>query len=78
MSETSRYDPATQVNYALWQYRNAATQETWHVPLELRMYFSQELDALLHYNGFTIEHKYGWFDGRPFDADSPKQLIVCR
>lgn len=44
--------------------------------LDLRMYFPQELRALLGYNGFTVEHAFGAFDGRPFDAASPKQILV--
>jgi hypothetical protein len=42
------------------------------------MYFPQELDALLKYNGFVIENKYGNEDRREFDKDSETQLIVCR
>lgn len=41
------------------------------------MYFPQELDALLEYNGLRIEAKYGAFDRRPFDAETGQQLIVC-
>ena len=44
--------------------------------LNMRMYFPQELDALLHYNGFTIEAKYGEKMG-PFGAESERQRIVC-
>ena len=36
------------------------------------------VDALLRYNGFPVLHKHGDFDGRPFEADSPKQIYVCR
>jgi hypothetical protein len=46
--------------------------------LDLRMYFPQELDALLKYNGFVIKGKYSSYDLRPFDAESEKQLIVCK
>lgn len=44
----------------------------------MRMYFPQELEALLHYNGLMVEHKYGDFDMRPFDSHAPQQLVVCR
>ncbi|MFV9509727.1 hypothetical protein [Tepidibacillus sp. LV47] len=43
----------------------------------MRIYFPKELDALLKYNGFKIEEKYGDYFGNPFTADSKKQLIVC-
>jgi SAM-dependent methyltransferase len=45
--------------------------------LNLRMYFPQELDALLHYNGFTIEAKYGDLEMSPFGPESERQRIVC-
>jgi hypothetical protein len=44
----------------------------------MRLFYPQELDALLHYNGFAVEHKYGDFDESPFTSDSPRQLLVCR
>jgi ubiquinone/menaquinone biosynthesis C-methylase UbiE len=43
-----------------------------------RLYFPQELDALLKYNGFTIESKFGSYARTPFASGSPQQLIVCR
>jgi hypothetical protein len=46
--------------------------------LNMRMYFPQELDAVLKYNGFVIEHKFGGNDQTAFDAGSEKQLVVCR
>jgi hypothetical protein len=38
----------------------------------------QELDALLRHGGFDIVEKCGDFDGRPFDAESPLQVVTCR
>jgi hypothetical protein len=78
VTETRRYDAATQVNHSLWRYRNRDTQESWEIPFSLRMFYPQEIDALLRYNGFTIEHKFGDFDETPFQGASPKQLIVSR
>jgi SAM-dependent methyltransferase len=45
--------------------------------LNMRMYFPQELDALLKYNGFTIEQKFGNYDLSPFNLEAEKQLIIC-
>ena len=44
----------------------------------MRMYFPQELDALIKYNGFVLESKYGDYDQTAFGAKSEKQLLVCR
>jgi SAM-dependent methyltransferase len=78
VTESQIYNPATQVKHSTWHYELQGTGETWDVPVDLRMYYPQKLDALLHYNGFVIEHKFGDFDGSPFSANSPRQVIVSR
>ncbi len=47
------------------------------IPLNLRMFFPQEINALLHYNGFDIEQKYGDNERAPFTDSSRRQIIVC-
>lgn len=44
----------------------------------MRVYFPQELDALLSYAGLVIEEKYGDYGLSPFTNASQKQLIVAR
>jgi 2-polyprenyl-3-methyl-5-hydroxy-6-metoxy-1,4-benzoquinol methylase len=46
--------------------------------LKARLYFPQEIDTLLKYNGFTIEHKFGDYDQSPFVSESPYQIIICQ
>lgn len=46
--------------------------------LDMRMYFPQELDTYLKWNGFTIIHKFGGFDEECFNNDSEKQIFVCK
>ena len=77
VTETVRYDPATQINHSLWHYQ--ADGEPAEIrPLDLRIFFPQELDALLTLAGFAIEAKYGGFDLSPFTGTSRQQIIVCR
>ena len=45
--------------------------------LNLRMYFPQELDALLKYNGLRIKEKFGNWDREVFRPDSKHQLCFC-
>ena len=76
VSETVSYDGASQILHALWHYR--AEGESADVrPLDLRIFFPRELDALLTLSRFTIEAKYGGFDKRPFSSASRQQVIVC-
>jgi SAM-dependent methyltransferase len=74
--ETHHYNVATQVNHSTWRFTNRDTGESWQQPFNLRMFYPQEIDALLHYNGFTIENKFGWYDETPYGEGAPKQLIV--
>ena len=45
--------------------------------LTMRVYFPQELDALLACAGFVIDAKYGDYDLSAFGPASQKQLIVA-
>lgn len=78
VTQTNRYDPATQINHITWFFQREGDDSETTVPLDLRMFYPQEMDALLEYNGFAIEHKYGDFEERPFGSGSGKQLLVCR
>ena len=77
VTHTYRYESDTQIKRVTTHHRIAGGPET-RGSLDMRMYFPQELDALLAYNGFEIVDKSGDWDGRPFDADSALQLIHCR
>ncbi len=73
-----RYDAASQVNHIRWFFREEGSHEETELSLEMRQFFPQEMDALLWYNGFLIEHKYGTYDEQEFSSQAPKQLIICR
>jgi SAM-dependent methyltransferase len=78
ITENNIYDTASQINRILWHYNIGEGLEEFVVENNMRILYPQELDALLLYNGFTIEAKYGNYDETPFDSTSPKQLVVCR
>ena len=71
------YDAATQINHITWIYQNAATSKSKQFSFTMRQFFPQELDALLHYNGFQIQQKFGNRDGSPFESNSPRQIVVA-
>ena len=75
VTETNSYDKATQINYVT-SYSNIENKEIVK-KLQLRIIFPQELDALLYYNGFIIDHKYGTYDEEPFNSDSNWQIVIC-
>jgi SAM-dependent methyltransferase len=78
VTEEVRYDAATQISHIRWFFRNEGCQEEAGLSFAMRHFFPQEIDALLWYNGFVIEQKYGSYAEEEFCSASPKQLIVCR
>lgn len=75
--ETSRYDAQTQINHISWSFCLNGQPEPVQETLQMRCYFPQEIDALLHYNGFLIQNKYGDFQRTSFSADAPAQIFRC-
>ncbi|MCK4443891.1 MAG: class I SAM-dependent methyltransferase [Thermoplasmata archaeon] len=75
--ESNEYDPTRQVNRVRFYYQIPGRTEELVEELNMRMFFPQELDALLKHNGFRIEAKYGDYDDAPFGRKSPKQMVVC-
>ena len=47
-------------------------------PLAHRQFFPQELEALLHYNGFEVERVEGGWEGEPLDRYSDVGIWTCR
>ena len=70
------YDSANQINRIKWYYK-IDNKEEYSEELNMRIFYPQELDALLYYNRFTIEAKFGNYNMDTFVPSSKKQLIVC-
>ena len=77
ITESGVYDAAAQIKRIKWHYKIGDQDDEIINEWSMRIFYPQELDSMLHYNGFEIEAKYGNYDGTPFASDSPKQLIVC-
>lgn len=71
------YDAAAQINRITWTYQLQTNGKSKQFSFTMRQFFPQELDALLHYNRFKIEQKFGDRDGSPFDKNSPRQIVVA-
>ena len=76
VAESHFYDAASQIS-RVKNYYMIGNQKEVAVGFNMRIFYPQELDALVHYNGFTIEAKYGNYNESPFVSESSKQLIVC-
>ena len=76
ITENNVYDEATQVNMIKWHYKIG--EEEFIEELNMRIFYPQELNALLYYNGFEIEHKFGNFKEEPFTSKSMTQVIISK
>jgi SAM-dependent methyltransferase len=77
ITESNIYNSVTQINHIQWYYRIESRPEETTAILDLRMLYPQEIEALLHYNGFTLHTRYGDYNETPFMPQSSRQLIVC-
>lgn len=69
------YDKAQQINRMKYFY--SVGSDEWVIESHVRIIYPQELEALLHYNGFKTDARYGDFDETPFSSNSPKQIVIC-
>lgn len=77
IKQSMRFENQTQINRIEWHYYiNGIFDSTQN--LDMRMYFPQELDAYLKWNGFNILHKFGSFEEETFNDESDKQIFVCQ
>ncbi len=77
VTHSNVYDAASQINRIKLFFKLPSQTEEVIEELNLRMYFPQELDALLEYNGFVIEDKFGDYEETPFISSARLQLLVC-
>lgn len=75
---SGRYDAARQIQTMAMFYRRVGEEREEEGLLELRMWYPAELEAVLRYNGFVVERRYGGHDGSAFDGRAGKQILVCR
>lgn len=81
VSGTEQYDPLRQLKTetAYRRWTDAAGQTVTRIaPLTLRYTFPQEMEALLHYNGFEIEARYANCERQPLSAESLYIVYVCK
>ena len=78
-SEAFEYDAVRQVQLVTSAFAEVGRADNAFVrPLAHRQFFPQELEALLHYNGLSIEQRWGDFDRGPLHLDCESQVIVAR
>lgn len=77
VKEQTHYHEASQIMCITWYYYR--DEKLIHeVDWNLRIIFPKEIDALLKYNGFELENKYGNFNEEEFSNSSKTQIVVAR
>lgn len=77
--EAFEYDAVREVQMVSMVFQSSEDlSDLVTLPLSQRQFFPQELEALLHYNGFAIEHVWGDFDHGALADDSESQIIVAK
>jgi SAM-dependent methyltransferase len=77
-TERFDYDQARQVLFVTMEFSPEGRSASWVTPLAHRQFFPQELEALLHYNGFDVQRAFGDFQGGKLDRYSEVMVLVCR
>ncbi|HKY53632.1 MAG TPA: class I SAM-dependent methyltransferase [Anaerolineales bacterium] len=77
---TQRYDPLAQIMYwtSYRRWNNGEGDHNKETHIACRFTHPQELEALLHYNGFQIIQQYGNWDKEPLSASSPSIISICK
>ncbi len=78
---TDEYDPIRQIKHetAYRHWRDGEGREiVKRARFSLRLIFPQEMEALLHYNDYSIIHRYGGWDRSPLTAESQNMIYVCK
>jgi 2-polyprenyl-3-methyl-5-hydroxy-6-metoxy-1,4-benzoquinol methylase len=80
-TEEQHYDAITQIQYYTfynrWSYPDGQqVEKTEHTAL--RYVFPQEMESLLHYNGFKIHSCYGDWQQAPLTTESRSMIYVCQ
>jgi len=75
-TERFDYDQARQILFVTMEFMpEPRPKESWVTPLAHRQFYPQELEALLHYNGFAIEQAWGDYKGGKLDRYSEIMAI---
>ncbi len=76
--ERFAFDVVSQTQLITSEYENLRTGVRSILPLAHRQFFPAELEALLHYNGWRIENRFGDFEGGPLALDCETQIVVAK
>lgn len=80
VSSTQIYDPIAQIIYwtSYRRWNDGQHERTKETHIACRFTYPQELEALLHCNGFQIIQQFGNWNKEPLSASSPSIISICK
>jgi 2-polyprenyl-3-methyl-5-hydroxy-6-metoxy-1,4-benzoquinol methylase len=80
VSFTQMYDPIAQVIYwtSYRRWNDGERHHTKETHIACRFIYPQELEALLHYNGFHIIQQFGNWNKEVLSPSSPSIISICK
>ncbi len=76
--QKNRFDEDSEVNHIHWFFDRGDGKTQDEYQFDMRMIYPDTMDRLLSESDFTIEEKWGDYDGEPFDETSLLQLYICK
>jgi SAM-dependent methyltransferase len=77
-AERFEYDPIRQLLLVHMEFEPESGAAPWSTPLTHRQFFPEEMEALLHYNGFGDIRMTGDFSDRAPGPDADSLVVSCR
>jgi len=75
--QKNQFDEEREINHIQWFFDRGDGKAQDEYVFDMRMIYPDTMDRLLNESGFTIEEKWGDYDGDLFDESSLLQLYIC-
>jgi SAM-dependent methyltransferase len=75
--QKNQYKEETEINHIHWFFNRGNIEPMDEYDFDMRMIYPDTMDRVLLDSDFTIEEKWGDYDGEPFNETSLLQLYIC-
>ena len=75
--QRNQYKEETEINHIHWFFNRGNIQPMDEYDFDMRMIYPDTMDRVLSDSNFTIEEKWGDYDGELFNETSLLQLYIC-
>ena len=76
-TQKNQFEEDTEINHIHWYFDREDGGSVDEYEFDMRMIYPDTMDRVLSDSDFTIDEKWGDYDGEPFDETSLLQLYIC-